>query len=113
MIEMIKMVELWKIITIDNVKPYYYISTFGRVYSKKSNRFINPQYNENGYLQVGLMTNNGNKIYRKVHRLVMLTFCYINGCENLQVNHKDTNKTNNFIYNLEWVTPVEILDMLF
>ena len=107
MIKLVHYVEKWKLITIDNIKPYYWISTFGRVYSTCTNSFINPQYTHSGYLQVGLMTNDGGRIYRKVHRLVMLTFHYFPGCENYQVNHKDTCKTNNYEYNLEWCTPSE------
>ena len=42
-----------------------------------------------------------------VHRLVMETFSPIKGSENLQVNHKDGNKENNSINNLEWVTNME------
>lgn len=98
--------EIWSpIINLyDNIKPYYFISTYGRVYSLATNNFIIPHENHNGYMQVSLMTNTG-RVFRKVHRLVMLTFAYFYGCESLQVNHKDTNKKNNYLYNLEWVTP--------
>lgn len=107
MVAMVRLVEKWKLITVDNIKPYYWISTFGRVYSTNTNTFIVPQFNHNGYLQVGLMTNDGGRIHRKVHRLVMITFYYFPGCEMYQVNHKDTCKTNNYDYNLEWMTPKE------
>ena len=100
--------EMWSPIVIynDNIKPYYFISTFGRVYSLATNTFIIPHENHNGYLQVSLMTETG-RVFRKVHRLVMLTFAYFHGCEMLQVNHKDTNKKNNALSNLEWVTRSE------
>ena len=47
----------------------------------------------------------------KVHRLVALTFLDpgIYSPQDLQVNHKDTNRRNNNLYNLEWVTPSENL----
>ena len=100
--------EMWSPIVIpsDNIKPYYFISTYGRVYSLTTHAFIIPHENHNGYLQVSLMTETG-RVFRKVHRLVMLTFAYFYGCESLQVNHKDTNKKNNMLPNLEWVTPKE------
>lgn len=103
--------EIWSpIINLnDNIKPYYFISTHGRVFSLATNNFIIPHENHNGYLQVSLMTYSG-RVFRKVHRLVMLTFSYFPNCENLQVNHKDTNKKNNYLYNLEWVTPKENIE---
>lgn len=52
------------------------------------------------------MTKTG-RVFRKVHRLVMMCFFYFNGCENFQVNHKDGKKHNNAYWNLEWVTAKE------
>ena len=103
---MVKFREIWLPINIEDVKPYYFISNYGRIYSNISNTFIIPHKNHSGYLQASLMTNSG-RIFRKVHRLVLLTFNYFNGCEELQVNHKDCNKLNNCLWNLEWVTPKE------
>lgn len=59
--------------------------------------------------------NNGKKSKIPVHRLEMLTFDYNPDYENLQVNHKDGNPSNNMINNLEWTTPKENSDhaMLF
>ena len=54
-----------------------------------------------GYHHITLRKDNKSKIY-KVHRLVLQTF---NPCDNykeLQVNHKDGNKSNNNLSNLEW-----------
>lgn len=98
------MEEIWAPLRIENVKPYYTISNFGRIFSSTTNQFLIPHDNHNGYLQVSLMTETG-RIFRKVHRLVLLTFNYFPGCEELQVDHKDCNKHNNIITNLEWVTP--------
>lgn len=104
--EMVKFVEIWSSINIEDVKPYYLISNYGRIYSLYSNTFIIPHENHSGYLQASLMTNTG-RVFRKVHRLVLLSFNYFAGCEELQVNHKDGNKSNNCLWNLEWVTPKE------
>lgn len=90
----------------DGIKPYYIISNYGNVYNIYSGRQIIPHENENGYLQVSLMTQTG-RVYRKVHRLVMMCFFYFNGCELLQVNHKNGNKKQNAYWNLEWSTPKE------
>lgn len=53
-----------------------------------------------GYLVVDLYCNNIRKT-KLVHRLVMEAFC---GSSDLEVNHKDTDKTNNQLPNLEYVT---------
>ena len=56
--------------------------------------------NENGYLRVGLTVDKKLKFFR-VHRLIAMA--YIPNPENLPcVNHKDCNKLNNKIDNLEW-----------
>lgn len=91
----------------DDLKPYYTVSNYGRVFSTYSNSLIAPQINHNGYLTVGLMLSNGNRVHRKVHRLVMFTFKYFENCENLQVNHINFNKMDNRLWNLEWVTPLQ------
>ena len=49
------------------------------------------------------LLNNATKV-AQLHRVILITFNYIPGCENLQVNHIDGNKHNNNINNLEWVT---------
>ena len=55
-----------------------------------------------GYLQVCLTKHNKQHSFR-VHRLV--AECFIDNPENLpQVNHKDENKQNNNVDNLEWCT---------
>lgn len=59
--------------------------------------------NNRDYLHVTLRKNNKSNIL-KVHRLVLQTFNNIDNCELLQVNHKDGNKSNNNLTNLEWIT---------
>jgi hypothetical protein len=54
-----------------------------------------------GYEQVTLYKNNNPKRY-KVHRLVLSTFCI--GSDTLPVNHKNGNKVDNRLENLEYVT---------
>jgi hypothetical protein len=82
----------------------YKIFSDGRVFSKYSNKYLKHDITKNGYEQVTLF-NNGEKIRKKVHRLVAYLFC--NPPENykeLTVNHKDGNKSNNDYKNLEWCT---------
>ena len=65
-------------------------------------RILSIKVHKFGYLEVSLSSENKRKTY-KVHRLVASAF--IPNLNNLpQVNHKDENKANNIVDNLEWCT---------
>lgn len=92
--------EIW--CPIKGYEGLYEVSDKGRVksigYCKE--RILSPGKHPNGYLQVELYKNGERKMC-KVHRLVAQTF--IPNPDNLtQVNHKDENKENNSVQNLEW-----------
>ena len=90
--------EIWK--EIEGYDGQYLISNYGQVFSKKSNRCLKPHLNSSGYLQANLWKNNQGK-HVFIHRLVAIYF--IDNPDNLpQVNHKDENKKNNNVENLEW-----------
>ena len=79
----------------------YYITSCGRVWSYKSNRFLSTRYNKKGYKTIQLWENGGNKIY-SIHRLVAET--YIPNPNNLDtVDHIDNNKEHNYVSNLQWL----------
>lgn len=102
--------EFWLPITefaVPDVNPYYYISTKGRVWSTCigiDGGLMSLSLTTNGYVSITLSRKNGNNTPVSVHRIEMLTFNWIPGCEFLDVNHKDGIKTNNDITNLEWNT---------
>ena len=92
---------------VDNMKPipgyedYYLASEDGEIYSKRYNKFLKPAITKDGYAQVSLVGENGKQYSYKVHRLVAKTF--IDNPNNLpEVNHKDYDRLNNFVSNLEW-----------
>lgn len=74
----------------------------GNIYTCKYKRFLKPNDVGCGYLGVYLTKNKKAKTH-KVHRLIAMTF--IENNNNLpQVNHKDEDKSNNCVDNLEWCT---------
>lgn len=101
--------EVWK-----KIKSFhnYQVSNYGNIRRKlKTNSFhyLKPQISNFGYNIIGLRKNN--KFYHIfVHRIVLSVFSNsgkITYKNRLQVNHKDGNKLNNHISNLEWVTSSE------
>lgn len=99
---MIFIQEIWK--DIDGYEGLYQVSTYGnvkRMPGKTSNgRILKPFADKNGYLCIGVSKNGVRKTF-KIHRLVAMI--YLPNPENLpEVNHKDENKTNNCVSNLEW-----------
>ena len=92
--------EVWK--DIINYEGHYQVSNQGRVKSLKQGkeRILKARKLPSGYLQVDLYKNGEYKHYT-VHRLVAKAF--IPNPNNLpDVNHKDEDKTNNNLSNIEW-----------
>lgn len=88
----------WK--NIEGYEGLYQVSNLGRVKSIRSNTILRPYDIGRGYLAVKLCKNGINKNH-KLHRLVAEAF--IPNPDNLPcVNHKDENKANNCVDNLEW-----------
>lgn len=77
------------------------MSNMGRIYSFKTNKILKQMVGR-GYLQVGLL-DNGKQKTAKVHRLVAEAFLP-NENNYPCVNHKDENRKNNNVSNLEWCT---------
>lgn len=82
--------------------PYYKAYKNGTIFSIKSNKVLKPRIDKNGYHKVILYNEKGPKEFR-LHRLI--AECFIENPNNLPlVNHKDENKQNNDVNNLEWCT---------
>ena len=85
--------------------PNYSVSNKGRVRNDKRERMRKTYIDKDGYLFVVLFRNKSNVIYR-VHKLVANAF--IPNPDNKPcVDHIDTNKLNNNVDNLRWVTQKE------
>jgi DNA-binding transcriptional regulator YiaG len=79
----------------------YIITEQGEIYNKKTGRKLKSQPNGKGYLRVSI----GGKL-KFVHRLVAEQYLP-NPESKPQINHKDGNKLNNCVDNLEWVSNLE------
>jgi len=94
--------RLEKIIFINGNKTTYKVTSDGKVFNYKTNKYLSPSYNHKGYKMVVLYVD-GEPITRTIHKLVALAF--IPNPDNLPVvNHINGVKTDNNYTNLEWCT---------
>lgn len=108
--------EVWK--DVPGYKGYYQASNLGRI--KSLGRFVSgrnghprqlkttilkPRKGKRGYEIIALSKNSTRKMV-PVHRIVLMSFKK-NPLNKRCVNHKDGNKLNNRLNNLEWATDLE------
>jgi len=94
--------EVWE--SVVGYDGRYMVSNIGRVYSIKTNKYLK-QNIRSGYPSVKLQFNCSKKTY-STHRLVAAAFIK-NESGKREVNHRDGDKENNHVLNLEWATPSE------
>lgn len=100
--------EVWK--DIPDYEGIYQVSNKGRIKSlarivgncKRKDKIIIPKDNGTGYYKVNLYKNGKHKNHY-VHKLVASVFINNEGNKPC-INHKDYNRKNNNVENLEWVT---------
>lgn len=79
--------------------PNYQISNIGRIRNK--DKIMKPHNRRDGYYHIGLWGEDCKRHYPVIHRLVALAF--LPNPKNLPlINHKDENRHNNRLENLEW-----------
>ena len=92
--------ECWR--DLQDYEGFYKISSYGRIKSVKRKKMLALPPNSDGYLTAHLCKN-GYAESRLVHTLVAKTFLF-NPFGYTSVNHKDLNRSNNNVNNLEWCT---------
>lgn len=101
--------EEWR--DIPGYEGIYQVSNLGKVRSltrkvwnyTKPGRILKPHKKPNGYFYVGLRNGNMSEKHAYIHRIVAMVF--IPNPDNLpEVNHKNFDKSDNRVENLEWTT---------
>lgn len=85
--------------------PYdgrYYVSECGKIWSSIKKIWMTPRITKLGYAQINILNPRTNNKMMAVHRIVAYTWIGMPSAERNEINHKDGNKLNNHVSNLEW-----------
>lgn len=93
---------------VNGYEGIYKVSPNGDIWSEYRKRFLHPTLSRDGYMRVSLCKDGKRKLV-SVHRIVASAYVDGETKEKAFVNHKDGNKLNNSVENLEWVTKGENL----
>lgn len=85
--------------------PRYSISSKGRMYDHEWKTFVRYSTDKDGYYMASVNIFGEYKKIR-VHRFELMSFNPNPDFMKLQINHKDGNKQNLDLSNLEWITPL-------
>ncbi len=95
--------EIWKTLPFNEK---YEVSSLGRVRNSKFKKLSTPFTYHSGYLGISLRSDDGTAKTYKIHQLIAITFLP-NDKNKLTVNHKNKNRSDNSLINLEWATHEE------
>jgi len=99
--------EIWTKIYYNNEKLHYSVSDCGQIRNDKTGNILAQSSDDNNYKFITLELNDGTRKMFRVHRLVASMFMPVRCSDEIEVNHKDGNTSNNNIENLEWCTHAE------
>lgn len=88
----------------------YEVYEDGKIWSYYTNKFLKPQTRKDGYQQVQLSDNKGNKKRYYLHRIVWEAVTGAQIPEGYEINHISENKTENMVSNLELLSHKENLN---
>lgn len=96
------MIKINKLYSLEDILDYYYIDDDLNIINAKKGHIKAQCIGKRGYLQVSLRDKNGKQRSVSVHKIIALAF--IRNAEYEVINHKDGNKLNNAVDNLEFCT---------
>ena len=94
-------------------KDYYWVNKNGFVYKITGEeddlkvKKMSPFTTRDGYIEYVLTNKEGVKKHKQAQRIVLTSFVGLPVDERYEANHKDLNRSNNNLDNLEWVSPSE------
>lgn len=90
--------------------PRYQINEYGEIWDSKKLKYVKPYKSNhiNPYLFINVYNpSTGKPKSHFVHHLVMKYFGSPKPGDNYEIDHLDGDKSNNYVYNLDWVTHKE------
>lgn len=104
--------ETWTILNWNGVLiPRYQVSTYGRLFDTIYNMCVGCSIDKDGYLMASIHIGRDDFgcPYKKIrlHRFILMSFDFRPDFADLHVNHKDGDKLNLTLNNLEWTLPIE------
>ena len=81
----------------------YAVTEDGQIINRKTRRVLRQYLNNWGYSYVGIIDDTGKQRWKRVHRIVLAAFTP-NPEGYSECHHIDSDKTNNHLLNLQWVT---------
>ena len=101
-------IEKWENVVYENIVPnVYQISNLGNIRNISTGVIHKNSFESRGYVRFSAKTIDGGVRTVKIHRLVAYTFIKNPDYKDMEVNHIDGNRSNNCVYNLEWVNGKE------
>lgn len=98
---------VWRAVNLEPYEEVYEVSDLGEVRNKLTGKVLKP-FDKQGYKRVRLCKDKA-VFSTGIHRLVLMSFCPVDGMNKLEVDHIDGDKSNNILSNLRWVTHEENL----